>query len=227
VLQDGPHPTHRSHALDDPRNARKSAAYPVEKTGSIGVDGSTLNLKDWQFGHPDGSDGYETTNGTVTPDKDGKIYGHTIQDLHRRSHGKDCKCPVAGARWRPKPAGPPSPQSPSPGGNMSADITYTEVLTAAQGALAQSDQDTASIRTRKETAYAVADQMVAAHVDPVVINAQMEYADRLSEAEKSLAAAGESAGSVAATAEKYHGGMQEASDSAPGQIAERQFHEGS
>jgi len=110
---------------------------------------------------------------------------------------------------------------------MSADITYTEVLTAAQGALAQSDQDTASIRTRKETAYAVADQMVAAHVDPVVINAQMEYADRLSEAEKSLAAAGESAGSVAATAEKYHGGMQEASDSAPGQIAERQFHEGS
>jgi hypothetical protein len=121
----------------------------------------------------------------------------------------------------------PSNPTATGGPPMSADTTYTEVINASRAALAQSDQDTASIRTRKDDAYAAADAMVAANVDPAVINAQMEYADKLAAAEQALADAGEAAGSTASTVERYHGGMQEAVDSAPGQVAERQFHEGS
>ena len=107
------------------------------------------------------------------------------------------------------------------------DTTYTSVIQAARAALAQSDQDTASIRGRKEAAYQAADDMNAAHVDPAAISAQMEYADALAKAEEALAAAGEHAAATAQTVERYHGGMQEAVDNAPGQVAERQFHEGS
>ena len=112
-------------------------------------------------------------------------------------------------------------------GHMTAtDTTFNSVLQASRGALAQSDQDTALIRQRKEQAYAVADEMVASHVDPVVIEAQMNYADALAKAEEALAGAGEHAGNTASSLERYHGGMQEAVDSAPGQVAEREFHEG-
>ena len=106
------------------------------------------------------------------------------------------------------------------------DTTYTSVIQSARAALAQSDQDTASIRGRKDAAYQAADEMVAAHVDPAAVEAQMNYADALKTAEDALAAAGEHAANTAQTVERYHGGMQEAVDNAPGQIAERQFHEG-
>ncbi len=107
------------------------------------------------------------------------------------------------------------------------DTTYTEVLKGAQAAVAQSDQDTAQIAARKKAAFDLADAMVAANVDPAVIDAQMQHADNLDKAEKALADAGESASATASSVERYHGGVQEAVDSAPGKIAERQFHEGS
>ena len=112
------------------------------------------------------------------------------------------------------------------GTSSSGDTTYYSVLADAKAAHAQSDEDTASIQKRMDDAYAAADQMAGANVDPAVIDAQMSYADSLKQALEALQAAGEHAGNTAAQAERYHGGMQEAVDSAPGNIAERQFHEG-
>jgi hypothetical protein len=119
------------------------------------------------------------------------------------------------------------PPSPATQGAPVSDTTFTSVVNDARAALAQSDQDTAEIRARKDAAYATADSLAAAGADPAVISAQMDYADQLAVAEKALAAAGEHAGATANTAEKYHGQMQEAHDSAPGKVAERAFHEGS
>ena len=109
---------------------------------------------------------------------------------------------------------------------MSGDTTYNSVLTACKAAVAQSDQDTSTIRGRKDAAYRLADEMIAANVDPAVVSAQMSYADSLAEAEKHLAAAGEHATSTSSTAQRYHGAMQEATDNSPGKIAERSFHDG-
>lgn len=107
-----------------------------------------------------------------------------------------------------------------------SDTTFTSVIADARAGLAQSDQDTAEIRTRKDAAYATADQMAAAGADPSVISAQMDYADALAAAEQKLAEAGEHAGNTAATAERMHGGMQAAHDDAPGKVATREFHGG-
>src|ERR1035441_1994637 len=133
------------------------------------------------------------------------------------------------ATWSPEtiPQTTPSPATNGAQLMPATDTTYTSVINSARAALAQSDQDTASIRGRKEKAYADADEMVAANVDPAAIEAQMNYADALAKAEESLANAGEHAGATAVPVERYHGGVQEAVDSAPGKIAERQFHEGS
>jgi hypothetical protein len=130
------------------------------------------------------------------------------------------------ANWTPVPTDQP-PATNGASTMPATDTTYTDVINTARAALAQSDQDTVSIRGRKEKAYADADEMVAAHVDPAVIDAQMSYADSLARAEEALAGAGEHAGATASTLERYHGGVQEAVSSAPGQVAERQFHEGS
>lgn len=124
---------------------------------------------------------------------------------------------------------PTANPSPTTGGSpvTAIEATFTSVIAASRAALAQSDQDTQEIRGRKEAAYALADQMAEAGVDPAAISAQMDYADQLAIAEKALAAAGENAGNTATTVEKFHGQMQEAADNSPGKIAERAFHEGS
>ena len=108
----------------------------------------------------------------------------------------------------------------------SGDTTYHSVLADAKAAHAQSDEDTTTIKGRMDAAYAAADQMTAANVDPAVIDEQMAYADSLKSALDALTQAGEHAGNTAGLAERYHGGMQEAHDNSPGQVAERSFHEG-
>ena len=112
------------------------------------------------------------------------------------------------------------------GTSSSGDTTYTSVLADAKAAHAQSDEDTSAIKQRMDAAYAAADEMTAANVDPAVIDAKLSYADSLKQALDALTQAGEHAGNTAKLAEKYHGGMQEAHDNAPGQVAERSFHEG-
>ena len=112
------------------------------------------------------------------------------------------------------------------GTSSSGDTTYTSVLADAKAAHAQSDEDTSAIKQRMDAAYAAADEMTAANVDPAVIDAKLSYADSLKQALDALTQAGEHAGNTAELAEKYHGGMQEAHDNAPGQVAERSFHEG-
>jgi hypothetical protein len=127
------------------------------------------------------------------------------------------------------PGKKPSPASngtPTQGGTPVSDTTFTTVVADAKAAHAQADEDITTIRKRKEDAYAAADAMTGANVDPAVIDAQMSYADSLGRAETALTEAGEHAGNTATSAEKFHGGMQEAHDSAPGQVAEKSFHEG-
>ena len=108
----------------------------------------------------------------------------------------------------------------------SSDTTYRTVLADSKAAHAQADEDTSTIQKRMDDAYALADQMNAANVDPAVIDEQMNYADSLKDALKALTQAGEHAGNTATQAEKFHGGVQSAVDDAPGKVAERSFHEG-
>lgn len=149
-----------------------------------------------------------------------------VHDVPHRRSGYDPDDPALDLE-RERDLCPPSPATN--GGNMptgtGSDTTYTSVLADAKAAHAQADEDTATIQKRMDDAYAQADQMAAANVDPAVIDEQMSYADSLKAAHQALSQAGEHAGSTAAQAERYHGGMQEAVDNAPGKVAERQFHE--
>jgi hypothetical protein len=112
------------------------------------------------------------------------------------------------------------------GGNMSADTTYDSVLSGSKAASAQADEDTATIQKRMDEAYARADELTAANVDPSVIDQQMSYADSLKRAVDALSDGGEHAGSTADQLQRYHGQMDEAVKSAPGKVADREFHEG-
>jgi hypothetical protein len=138
--------------------------------------------------------------------------------------GEPCK---PGCTYDPRDHRQPMPAPTATKGEQMSDTTLASVRDHTAKAVAQSDQDTAEIRARKEAAYAEADAMTAAGVDPAVVNAQAEYADQLAVAEKALAQAGEHATATAGNAEKYHGGMQEATDNSPGRVASREFHGGS
>lgn len=107
---------------------------------------------------------------------------------------------------------------------MSGDTTFSGIKASSAAAIGLADQDQSEIGARKSVAYVRADEMLALDVDPAVIDAQMSYADALAQAEKHLAAAGEQAASVGSLLERYHGGMEEATVSAPGKIADREFH---
>ena len=110
---------------------------------------------------------------------------------------------------------------------MTADTTYRTVLDSCKADVAACDQDQATIRSRKDAAYRLADEMTAANVDPAVIDEQMAKAAAYEQAEQALTQAGEHSGTTATLAQQYHGQMQAAVDDAPGAVAERSFHEGS
>jgi hypothetical protein len=116
--------------------------------------------------------------------------------------------------------------APSRKGSSVTDITYDTVLTGSKAASAQADEDTATIQKRMDEAYARADELTAANVDPSVIDHQMSYADSLKRAVDALSDGGEHAGSTADQLQRYHGQMDEAVKSAPGKVADREFHEG-
>lgn len=115
-------------------------------------------------------------------------------------------------------------QSATEGEEPMSDTRFSTVKQASAAAIGLADQDVATIRGRKEAALALADQMQGLDVDPAVIDAQMSHADSLAEAERHLTAAGEFAAATGTNLERLHGAMEEATVSAPGRIADRQFH---
>lgn len=107
---------------------------------------------------------------------------------------------------------------------MTADTTYRTVLDSCRADVAACDQDQATIKSRKDAAYQLADEMTAANVDPAVIDEQMAKAAAYEKAEQALTEAGEHSSSTSTLAEKYHGQMDEAYRDSPGKVAEKSFH---
>jgi hypothetical protein len=158
-----------------------------------------------------------TPDNPVLTDPAGQaIHRSHLTDAHER-YQSVLNLQANAARTTPSPATEGEP-------SMSGDTTFGGVRQASTAAIGAADQDTATISARKNAAFHLADEMVALDVDPAVVSEQMAYAEALNDAEAALIRAQDHAAATGTQLERIHGGMEEATVSAPGKIAAREFH---